>query len=111
MRVVRDPRELPEALAAARREAHRSFADDRLILERYLAGSRHVEIQVLFDADGAGVHLGERDCSSQRRNQKIVEEAPGPSVTPELRARMGESALAIARAAGYVGAGHGRDAR
>jgi excisionase family DNA binding protein len=105
MRVVRDPDALAEALAAARREADRSFGDDRLVLERYLAGSRHVEIQVLFDAHGAGVHLGERDCSAQRRNQKIVEESPAPSVTPELRARMGEAALRVASAVGYVNAG------
>jgi excisionase family DNA binding protein len=105
MRVVDSGDELVEALAAARREAQRSFADDRLILERYLAASRHVEIQVLFDAHGNGVHLGERDCSSQRRNQKIVEEAPAPSVTPELRARMGAAALRVAGGVGYVNAG------
>jgi 3-methylcrotonyl-CoA carboxylase alpha subunit len=105
MRVVRSAGELAESLAAARREAQRSFADDRLILERYLAGSRHVEIQILFDAHGNGVHLGERDCSTQRRNQKIVEEAPAPSVTPELRARMGEAALRVAGGVGYVNAG------
>ncbi len=96
---------LTESLAAARREAHRSFGDDRLILERYLEGVRHVEVQVLFDGTGRGVHLGERDCSAQRRNQKIVEESPAPSVTPELRARMGDAALAVAAAAGYVNAG------
>jgi excisionase family DNA binding protein len=105
MRIVRQPSELADALAAARREAQRSFGDDRLILERFLAGARHVEIQVLFDAHGAGIHLGERDCSAQRRNQKIVEEAPGPSVTPELRERMGASALTVAAGVGYVGAG------
>jgi 3-methylcrotonyl-CoA carboxylase alpha subunit len=105
MRVVRSAGELAESLAAARREAQRSFADDRLILERYLAGSRHVEIQVLFDAHGNGVHLGERDCSTQRRNQKVVEEAPAPSVTPELRGRMGEAALRVAGGVGYVNAG------
>jgi acetyl/propionyl-CoA carboxylase alpha subunit len=105
MRVVPAAPDLAEALASARREAERSFADDRLILERYLAGSRHVEIQVLFGPDGVGVHLGERDCSSQRRNQKIVEEAPAPSVDPELRARMGEAALTVAGSVGYVGAG------
>jgi acetyl-CoA/propionyl-CoA carboxylase biotin carboxyl carrier protein len=105
MRVVADAPALPDALAAARREARRSFADDRLILERFLTGARHVEIQVLFDAHGHGVHLGERDCSAQRRNQKIVEEAPAPSVGPELRERMGEAALAVARASGYVSAG------
>ena len=105
MRVVHDESALAESLAAARREALRSFADDRLILERYLEGVRHVEVQVLFDAHGNGVHLGERDCSAQRRSQKVVEEAPAPSVTPELRARMGEAALAVARASGYVSAG------
>jgi acetyl-CoA/propionyl-CoA carboxylase biotin carboxyl carrier protein len=105
MRVVRDPADLAEALAAARREAHRSFGDDRLILERYLERARHVEVQVLFDATGHGAHLGERDCSAQRRNQKIVEESPAPSFTPELRARMGDAALAVAAASGYVNAG------
>ncbi|MDQ4034523.1 MAG: excisionase family DNA-binding protein [Chloroflexota bacterium] len=105
MRVVRSARELREALAAARREADRSFGDDRLILERLLEGSRHVEVQVLFDGQGNGVHLGERDCSAQRRNQKIVEEAPAPSVGGELRARMGDAALRVAASAGYVGAG------
>jgi acetyl-CoA/propionyl-CoA carboxylase biotin carboxyl carrier protein len=105
MRVVREPADLPEALAAARREAQRAFGDDRLILERYLEGARHVEIQVLFDAHGNGVHLGERDCSAQRRNQKILEEAPAPSMTEALRDRMGSAAVAIAGAAGYVSAG------
>jgi acetyl-CoA/propionyl-CoA carboxylase, biotin carboxylase, biotin carboxyl carrier protein len=105
MRVVGEAGALPDALAAARREAARSFGDDRLILERYLAGSRHVEVQVLFDRHGAGVHLGERDCSAQRRNQKIVEEAPAPSVTADLRERMGEAALRAASAVGYANAG------
>jgi acetyl-CoA/propionyl-CoA carboxylase biotin carboxyl carrier protein len=105
MRVVTEVGALPEALASARREADRSFGDDRLILERFLPGARHVEIQVLFDEHGAGVHLGERDCSAQRRNQKIVEEAPAPSVTPELRARMGDAALTVAGAVGYANAG------
>ena len=105
MRVVAGTAALPEALAAARREAERAFGDDRLILERYLAGSRHVEIQVLFDTHGAGIHLGERDCSAQRRNQKIVEEAPGPSVTDDLRKRMGQAALAVAGGIGYASAG------
>ena len=105
MRIVRDSVELPDAMLAARREAHRSFGDDRLILERYLEGPRHIEIQVLFDERGSGVHLGERDCSAQRRNQKIIEEAPAPSVTAELRARMGEAALRLAKAVGYANAG------
>ena len=105
MRLVRAVAELPESLAAARRESRRSFGDDRLILERYLVGPRHVEVQVLFDRHGSGIHLGERDCSAQRRNQKIVEEAPAPSVTPKLRERMGEAALRVAAAVGYVSAG------
>ena len=105
MRVVSAATELVEALGAARREARRSFGDDRLILERFLEGSRHVEIQVLFDAAGHGVHLGERDCSAQRRNQKVVEEAPAPSVTSDLRARMGEAAVMVAASVGYVNAG------
>jgi acetyl-CoA/propionyl-CoA carboxylase biotin carboxyl carrier protein len=105
MRVVRGAEKLVDALGAARREAHRSFGDDRLILERYLEGPRHVELQVLFDAHGTGLHLGERDCSAQRRNQKVVEEAPAPSVTPDLRARMGDAAVAVAASVGYVNAG------
>ena len=105
MRVVRRADDLREALAAARREAARAFGDPRLILERYLVGPRHVEIQVLFDAHGHGIHLGERDCSTQRRNQKIVEESPAPSVTPDLRERMGAAALRLAADVGYVGAG------
>ncbi|MGH2356821.1 MAG: biotin carboxylase N-terminal domain-containing protein, partial [Candidatus Limnocylindria bacterium] len=105
MHVVRTAADLPEALAAARREAGRAFGDDRLILERYLDGARHVEVQVLFDGHGAGVHLGERDCSAQRRSQKIVEEAPAPSVSDEVRARMGAAALSVAAAVGYESAG------
>ena len=105
MRVVRDPARLPEELASARREASRAFGDDRLILERLLEGARHVEVQVLFDAHGHGVHLGERDCSAQRRNQKIVEESPAPSVSREVRERLGAAALEVAAAVGYVSAG------
>jgi excisionase family DNA binding protein len=105
MRIVHEAFRLPDELAAARREAKRAFGDDRLILERLLVGARHVEVQVLFDRHGHGVHLGERDCSAQRRNQKVVEESPAPSVSPELRARMGEAALAVAGAVGYANAG------
>jgi excisionase family DNA binding protein len=105
MRVVRDPGRLAEELASARREASRAFGDDRLILERLLEGARHVEVQVLFDAHGNGIHLGERDCSAQRRNQKIVEEAPGPSVTTALREQLGAAAMEVAAAVGYVSAG------
>jgi len=105
MRVVRDHAELIEGLATARREASSAFGDDRLILERLLEGARHVEVQVLFDAHGHGIHLGERDCSAQRRSQKVVEESPAPSVSPELRKRMGAAALEVAAAVGYVNAG------
>ena len=105
MRVVHEAFRLPDELAAARREAKRAFGDDRLVLERLLTGARHVEVQVLFDRHGRGVHLGERDCSTQRRNQKVVEESPAPSVSPELRARMGKAALAVASAVGYANAG------
>jgi acetyl-CoA/propionyl-CoA carboxylase biotin carboxyl carrier protein len=105
MRLARDPTALPEELASARREASRAFADDRLILERLLERPRHVEVQVLFDAQGHGVHLGERDCSAQRRRQKIVEESPGPSVTTGLREQLGAAALGVASAVGYVSAG------
>jgi len=97
--------ELAETLEAARREAQRAFADDRIMLERYLEGARHIEIQVLFDRQGHGIHLGERDCSPQRRNQKIVEESPAPSVSDGLRAGMAAAALQLARSVAYEGAG------
>ena len=105
MRVARDPTALPEELASARREASRAFADDRVVLERLLERARHVEVQVLFDMHGHGVHLGERDCSAQRRRQKIVEESPGPSVSMALREQLGTAALEVAAAVGYVSAG------
>jgi acetyl-CoA/propionyl-CoA carboxylase biotin carboxyl carrier protein len=105
MRTVRDLARLPDAIAAARREARAAFGDDRVILERLLEGPRHVEVQVLFDADGAGVHLGERDCSIQRRHQKILEETPGPHVDGALRDRMTAAALRLAAAVGYGSAG------
>ncbi len=105
MRVVREPGDLPEALAAARREAAASFGDDRLLLERFVERPRHVEIQILGDAHGSLVHLGERECSIQRRHQKLIEESPSPAVSPALRAAMGEAALRLARAAAYEGAG------
>jgi acetyl-CoA/propionyl-CoA carboxylase biotin carboxyl carrier protein len=105
MRTVREPARLLDALAAARREAMTAFGDDRLILERLVEGARHVEIQVLFDADGHGVHLGERDCSIQRRHQKVLEESPSPAVDAGLRHRLGVAALRLARGVDYVGAG------
>jgi 3-methylcrotonyl-CoA carboxylase alpha subunit len=105
MRVVRDLKAFPDALAASRREARSAFGDDRVILERFIEGARHVEVQVLFDAHGAGVHLGERDCSIQRRQQKILEESPSPAVSDGLRSHLGDAALALAGAVGYVNAG------
>jgi acetyl-CoA/propionyl-CoA carboxylase biotin carboxyl carrier protein len=105
MRTVRGAEGLADAIAAARREAAASFDDDRLILEHLVVGARHVEIQILFDGQGTGIHLGERDCSIQRRHQKILEEAPSPAVDPALRERMGEAALTLGRAVGYVSAG------
>ena len=105
MRVVRSADELPEALAAARREAAAAFGDDHLLLERLVERPRHVEVQLLGDSLGALVHLGERECSVQRRHQKLIEESPSPAVTPGLRSAMGDAALRLARAAGYTNAG------
>ncbi len=105
MRLVAQPGELPEALAAARREATAAFGAGDLLLERALGRPRHVEIQLLADQHGRVLHLGERECSIQRRHQKVIEEAPSPIMTPALRDRMGAAAVALARAAGYVGAG------
>ena len=105
MRVVRDAAELDDALAAARREAQAAFGDDTVFCERYLERPRHVEIQLLGDGTGAVVALGERECSVQRRHQKVLEEAPSPALDPELRARMSDAAVAFARAVGYRSAG------
>ena len=105
MRIVRTLDELPEALRSARREALAGFGDDALLAEAYVEPARHVEIQFLADAHGNAVHLGERECSLQRRHQKLVEECPSPACSEATRARMGEAAVALARAAGYVGAG------
>jgi acetyl-CoA carboxylase biotin carboxylase subunit len=105
MRLVRAPGDLPSALRAARAEAGAAFGDAAVYIERYVDEPRHIEIQVLADAHGGVVHLGERECSIQRRHQKLVEESPSPFVTPEMRRRMGEAACRIAAAAGYVNAG------
>ncbi|MHB8379175.1 MAG: acetyl/propionyl/methylcrotonyl-CoA carboxylase subunit alpha [Acidimicrobiales bacterium] len=105
MRVVDDASQLDEAVAAARREATSSFGDDRIFLERYLASSRHVEVQILGDRYGNLVHLGERDCSVQRRHQKLIEESPSPVVDDALRRAMGAAALDLARAIGYKSVG------
>jgi acetyl/propionyl-CoA carboxylase alpha subunit len=105
MAVVRTPEELGGALASARRVAAGAFGDSRLLLERYLGAPRHVEVQIMGDAFGNVVHLGERDCSLQRRHQKILEETPSPAVDPELRRRLCEAAVALARHVGYRSAG------
>ncbi|MCF4121986.1 ATP-grasp domain-containing protein [Antribacter sp. KLBMP9083] len=105
MRVVRDPAGLDAAVAAARREAGAAFGDDTVLLERYVEHGRHVEVQVLADAHGHVVHLHERDCSAQRRHQKVLEEAPAPWLTPGLRERLHAWAVELAAKVGYVGAG------
>jgi len=105
MRVVRGPAELAEQIAGARREARSSFGDDTLLVERYLGNSRHIEVQVFGDAHGNVVHLGERECSLQRRHQKVIEEAPSPLLDTAGRATMGRAAVDAARAVGYTGAG------
>jgi 3-methylcrotonyl-CoA carboxylase alpha subunit len=105
MRLVTAAAEFPAALAGARREAEAAFGDDRMLLERYLQAPKHLEVQILADQSGHTLHLYERDCSVQRRHQKVVEEAPGPSVTDELRTLLGEAAIQAAKSIGYVGAG------
>jgi len=105
MREVRDLADFPEALAAARREALAAFGDDTVLLERLVEDPRHIEFQIFGDAHGAVLHLGERECSVQRRHQKILEEAPSPAVSPALRAEMGAAAVRVACAAGYTNAG------
>ncbi|WP_405193855.1 acetyl-CoA carboxylase biotin carboxylase subunit [Streptomyces anulatus] len=105
MRLVRDAAVLAEEIAAARREARASFGDDTLLVERWIDRPRHIEIQVLADTHGNVIHLGERECSLQRRHQKIIEEAPSVFLDEETRAAMGEAAVRAARSCGYAGAG------
>jgi propionyl-CoA carboxylase alpha chain len=105
MRIVRDSKDLADAVAAAQREAKASFGDETVFLERYVGKSRHIEIQILGDEHGSLVHLGERECSIQRRHQKIIEESPAARLHPDTRAEMAESALRLAQALGYTSAG------
>jgi acetyl-CoA/propionyl-CoA carboxylase, biotin carboxylase, biotin carboxyl carrier protein len=105
MRIVRHPADLEAAVAAARREALAAFGDDTMLVEKYVEHGRHIEVQVLADAHGTVLHLFERDCSTQRRHQKVLEEAPAPTITPEVRRLVTESAVALAREVGYQNAG------
>ncbi len=105
MRVVREESELEEAKAAAAREARSAFGDDTLLVEKYVERGRHIEVQVMADAHGQVLHLGERDCSTQRRHQKVLEEAPAPTISAAVRALVTSSAVALAREVGYTNAG------
>ena len=105
MRIVNTADELRDAIDSARREALASFSDDRLLVERYLPSARHIEVQVFCDKHGGAVYLFERDCSVQRRHQKVIEEAPAPGISPELRKALGEAAVRAARKVNYEGAG------
>ncbi|EFA78863.1 methylcrotonyl-CoA carboxylase [Heterostelium album PN500] len=105
MRIVERPEDLEDGINSSKRESKASFGDDRVLVEKYLVHPRHVEIQVFADRHGNCVHLFERDCSVQRRHQKIIEEAPAPHLSEELRKKMGDAAVAAAKAVGYVGAG------
>ncbi|MBC7872008.1 MAG: ATP-grasp domain-containing protein, partial [Chitinophagaceae bacterium] len=105
MRVVHTPEELPSALATARREAESAFGDSTVYMEKFLVGGRHIEFQILADQHGNTVHLGERECSIQRRHQKLLEESPSMALDEDMRRRMGDMAIAAAQAVGYVNAG------
>ncbi|HAP36680.1 MAG TPA: biotin carboxylase [Bacteroidetes bacterium] len=105
MRRVDSSAELPNAIERARNEASKAFSDDRVYIEKYIVNPKHIEIQILADSKGNVIHLGERECSIQRRHQKVVEECPSTALTPELRSKMGQTAVDIAKAAGYINAG------
>jgi acetyl-CoA carboxylase, biotin carboxylase subunit len=105
MRLVHTPQELPSALESARSEAQRAFASDEVYIEKAIVNPRHIEMQILADEHGNTVYLGERECSIQRRHQKVLEESPSPMVDPDMRRRMGEIAVRVAQAAGYTNAG------
>jgi acetyl/propionyl-CoA carboxylase alpha subunit len=105
MRVVEDKSDIDEAVAGARREAKSAFGDDTVYIEKYLAKPRHIEFQVLGDTQGHAIHLNERECSIQRRHQKIVEESPSPIMDPDLRRQMGEAAVRAVQSSGYYNAG------
>jgi acetyl-CoA carboxylase biotin carboxylase subunit len=105
MRIVRSEAELEPSMQACQSEAVRAFDDGRVYVERYISRARHIEVQLLADQHGMVVHLGERDCSTQRRHQKLIEESPAPGVTPEQREQLGAWAVAAARSAGYTSAG------
>ena len=105
MRVANDPDDFARAFQLARSEALSAFGSDEVYVEKYLARPRHIEFQILGDSHGNVIHLGERDCSVQRRHQKLIEESPSPALTEDLRMRMGADAVAGARAIDYVGAG------
>lgn len=105
MKIAYSASEFEDALASAQREAAKSFGDSRVLVEKYIERPRHVEVQVFGDTKGEVVSLWERDCSVQRRHQKIIEEAPAPGLSEEVRGELGEKAVAAAKAVGYVGAG------
>ena len=108
MRLAWNEKDVREGFDSVKREGLNSFGDDRVFIEKFIEAPRHIEIQVLGDQHGNILYLNERECSIQRRNQKVVEEAPSPFVTPEMRKAMGEQAVALARAVGYYSRGHGR---
>src|SRR5277367_4370764 len=105
MRIVPEAREFAPALEGAKREAASAFGDDRVLIEKYLTRPRHIEVQIFADRHGNAIHIFDRDCSIQRRHQKVIEEAPAPGLDGEWRRVMGDAAAAAVRAVGYVGAG------